>query len=91
MRDASIELSVPIHVEEVDDMMMIAIGVSTLDHGDGEALDALHAGNPPPTDGPLIGVVSNPPPVSPSKVDHHCTTVHVVYLHLTRICEQCSH
>jgi len=73
MRDATIELSVPIHVEEVDDMMMIAIGVSTLDHGDGEALDAFHTGNPPPTDGPLIDVVSHLPLVPPSKVDHHHT------------------
>ena len=71
MRDATIELSVPIHVEEVDDMMMIAIGVSTLDHGDGEALDALHAGNPPSTDGHIISMVSDPPPVPPLKVDHH--------------------
>ena len=29
------------------DLMMIAIGVSTQDHGDGEAPDAFHAGNPP--------------------------------------------
>ena len=28
-RDATIELSIPIHVEEVDDMMMTAIGVSS--------------------------------------------------------------
>ena len=66
---------------------MIAIGVSTWDHGDGEALDAFDAGNPLTTDGSLVDVVSNPPPVPPSNVDHHCTTVHVVYLHLTRICE----
>ena len=78
-------------MEEVDDLMMIAIGVSTQDHGDREALDAFHADNPPPTDGSLIGMVSDPPPVPPSKVDHHRTVVHVVYLHLTRICEQCSH
>ena len=89
--DPTIELSIPIHLEEVDDLMMIAIGVSTQDRGDGEAPDAFHAGNPPPTDEPLVGVVSNPPPVLLSKVDHHCTVVHVVYLHLTRICEQCSH
>ena len=86
----TIETIVPIHVEEVDDMMIIAIGVSTPDHGDGEAPDAFNAGKPPPTDKPLIGIVSHPPPVPPSKVDHHCTVVHVVYLHLTRICEQCS-
>ena len=84
MRDATIELSVPIRVEEVDDLMMIAIGVSMLDHGDGEAPDAFHAGNPPPIDGPLIGMVSHLPPVPRSKVDHHCTIVHVVYLHLTK-------
>ena len=78
-------------MEEVDDLMMTAIGVSTQDHGDGEAPDAFHTDNPPPTDGPLVGVVSDPPLVLPSKVDHHCTTIHVVYLHLTRICEQCSH
>jgi hypothetical protein len=50
-------------VEEVDDLMMIAIGVSTLGHGDGEVPDAFHAGNPPSTDGPLVGMVSHPSPV----------------------------
>ena len=83
MRDATIESSIPIYAKEVDDQMMIAIGVSTLDHGDGEALDALHAGNPPSIDGPLIGVVSHPPPVPPLKVDHHHTAIHIIYLHLT--------
>ena len=73
MRDATIESSVPIHVEEVDDLMMIAIGLSIVDRGDGEALDAFHTGNPPPIDESLIGVVSHPPPVPPSKVDHHHT------------------
>ena len=89
--DPTIESSIPIHVEEVDYLMMTTNGVPTQDRGDGEASDAFHAGNPPPTDGPLIGVVSNPPLVPPLKVDHHHTAVHVVYLHLTRICEQCSH
>ena len=70
-------------MEEVDDLMMIAIGVSMQDRGDGVALDAFHAGNPPLIDGPLIGVVSHPPLVPPSKVDHHRTAIHVVYLHLT--------
>ena len=83
MRDATIESSIPIHVEEVDDLMMITIGVSTLYHGDGEALDAFHDSNPPLIDGPLIGVVSHPPLVPPSKVDHHRIDVYVVYLHLT--------
>ena len=89
--DPTIESSIPIDLVGVDDLMMIAIGVSTRDHGDGEAPDAFHANNPPLTNEPLIIVVSHPPPVPPSKVDHHCTTVHVVYLYLTRICEQCSH
>jgi hypothetical protein len=62
MRDATIKSSVPIRVEEVDDMMMTAIGVSTPDHGE-KAPDAFHASNPPPTDGPLINMVSHPPPV----------------------------
>jgi hypothetical protein len=57
---------------------------------DAEAPKAFHAGNPPPTDGPLVGVVPYPP-VSPLEVDHHRTAVHVIYLHLTRVCEQCSH
>ena len=91
MTDPTIEWSVPIHVEEVDDLVMIAIGVSMQDRGDGEAPDAFHASNPPLTDRPLVGVVSDPPPVPSSKVDHHHTAVHVVYLHLTRICEQCLH
>ena len=91
MTDPTIESSVPICLEEVDDLMMIAIRVSTQDHGDGEALDAFHTGNPPPIDGPLVGMVSDPSPVPPSKVDHHRTAVYVIYLRLTRICEQCSH
>jgi hypothetical protein len=81
--DTTIELNIPIHVEEVDDLMMTAIGVSMPDHGDGEAPYAFHADNPPSTDGPLIGVDSQPPPVPPSKVDHHHNVVHVVYLHLS--------
>ena len=80
--DPTIESSIPIHGEEIGDLMMIAILLSTPDHGDGEAPDAFHTGNPPLIGGPLIGVVSHPPPVPPSKVDHHRTTVHVVYLHL---------
>jgi hypothetical protein len=71
--------------------MMTAIGVSTQDRGDGEAPDAFHTDNPPSTDEPLVGVVSDPPSVPTSKVDHHHIAVHVVYLHLTRICKQCSH
>ena len=70
-------------MDEVDDLMMTAIRVSMLDRGDGEAPNAFHAGNPPPIDGPLVGMVSHPPLVPPSKVDHHRTIVHVVYLHLT--------
>jgi len=72
-------------LEEVDGLMMTAIGVSMQDHGDREAPDAFHASNPPLIDEPLVGVVSDPPPVPPSKMDHHLTTVHVIYLHLTRI------
>ena len=73
MTNPTIESSIPIRLEEVDDLMMTAIGVSTQDRGDGEATDAFHAGNPPPTDGPLIDVVSDPPLVPPSKMDHHHT------------------
>ena len=51
---------------------------------DWEALEAFHAGNPPPTDGPLVGMVSHLP-VPPLEVDHHHTAIHVVYLHLTRV------
>ena len=82
--DPTIESSIPICLEEVDNLMMTAIAVSTQDHGNGEAPDAFHDSNPPPIDGPIIGVVSDPPPVPPSKVDYHCTTIHVVYLHLTK-------
>ena len=71
-------------MEEVDDLMITTIGVSTQDSGDGEALDAFHVGNPPLIDGPLVGVVFDPPLVPPSKVDHHRTAVHVVFLHLTK-------
>ena len=54
MMDPTIESSIPILLEEVDDLMMIAIGVSTQDPGDGEAPDAFHTSNSPPIDGPLI-------------------------------------
>jgi hypothetical protein len=54
---------------------------------DGEALKAFHAGNPPPTDGALVGMVSHSL-IPPLEVDHHRTAVHVIYLHLTRVCEQ---
>ena len=89
--DPTTESSIPIRLEVVDNLMMTTIGVFTHDCGDGEALDAFHVGNPPLIDGPLVGVVSDPPLVPPSKVDHHHNDVHVVYLRLTRICEQCSH
>jgi hypothetical protein len=39
---------------------------------DGEAPEAFHAGNPPPTSGPLVDVVSHPP-IPPLEVDHHHT------------------
>ena len=35
MMDPTIESSVPIRLDEVDDLMMTAIEVSTQDHGDG--------------------------------------------------------
>jgi hypothetical protein len=35
--------------------------------------------------------VVSQPPVPPLELDHHRTAVHVVYFHLTRLCEQCSH
>ena len=53
--------------------MMTAIGVSMQDRGNGEALDAFHVVNPLPIDGPLISMVSDPPLVPPSKVNHHRT------------------
>ena len=57
---------------------------------DGEALEAFHPGNPPSTDEPLVGVVSHLP-VLPLEVDHHHTTIHVVYLHLTRVYASNAH
>ena len=57
---------------------------------DGEALEAFHAGNPPPTDGPLVSMVFHPP-VPPLEVDHHYTAIHVVYLHLTRVYTSNAH
>ena len=42
---------------------------------------AFSAGHPPLTDGPLVGVVSNPPLVPPDEVIFSCTAVHVVSLH----------
>jgi hypothetical protein len=69
---------------------MNIMGVYTLDRGHGEALEAFHASNPPLTDGPLVSVVSHPP-LPPSEVILSCANIHVVSLHLTRVCKQCSH
>ena len=57
---------------------------------DGEAPEAFHTGNPPPINGPLIGVVSHPL-VPPLEVDHHHTAIHVVYLYLTRVYASNAH
>jgi hypothetical protein len=66
-RDPTIELSAPIHEEVLDKLVMAAMGLGAQDLGSGEALEAFHASNRPPIDGPLIGVVSLPS-VHPSEV-----------------------
>ena len=47
----------------------------------GESPVVFSASHSPPTDGPLVGVVSHPPPVPLDKVIFSCTTVDVVSLH----------
>ena len=60
---------------------MKVMGEYTLDRGRGESPEAISAGHPPLTDGPLINVVSHPPLVAPDEVIFSCTDVHVVSLH----------
>ena len=60
---------------------MKVMGEYTLDHGRGESPKAFNADHPPLTDGPLVGMVSHPPPVPTDEVIFSCTAVHVVYLH----------
>ena len=60
---------------------MKVMGEYTLDHGRGESPKAFNADHPPLTDGPLVGMVSHPPPVPTDEVIFLCTVVHVVSLH----------
>ena len=60
---------------------MKVMGEYTMDRGRGESPMAFSVGHPLPTDGPLVGVVSHPPPVPLDKVIFSCTTVDVVSLH----------
>jgi hypothetical protein len=60
---------------------MNVMGEYMLDRDRGESLEAFNASNPPPTHGPLVSVVSHPPPVPPNEVIFSCTAVHVVSLH----------
>jgi len=72
---------VTIREDDLDQLVMKVMGEYTLDRGMGESPEAFSAGHPPTTDGPLIGVVSHPPPVPPYEVIFSCTAVHVVSLH----------
>jgi len=77
----TIKSRVIIHEDDLDQRVMKVIGEYTLDCGRGDSSEPFSAGHPPPTDGPLIGMVSHPPPVPPDEVIFSGTTVHVVSLH----------
>jgi hypothetical protein len=47
----------------------------------GESPESFSTDHPPPTDGPLIGMVSHPPSVPTDEVFFSCTAVHVVSLY----------
>ena len=79
--DPTIESRVTICEDDLDQWVMKVMGEYTMDHGRGESLMAFSAGHPPLTDGPLVGVVSHPPPVPPDEVIFSCTAIHVVSLH----------
>ena len=79
--DPTIESRVTIREDDLDQQVMKVMGEYTMDHGRRESPVAFSAGHPPPTDGPLIGVVSHPPPIPPDEVIFSCITVHVVSLH----------
>ena len=78
--DPTIESRVTIHEDDLDQWVIKVMGEYTMDHDRGESLVAFSAGHPPPIDGPLIGMVSHPPPVPPEKVIFLCTAIHVVSL-----------
>jgi len=59
----TIESRVTIHEDDLDQWVMKVMGEYTMDHGRRESPVAFSAGHPPPTDGPLIGVVSYPLPI----------------------------
>ena len=74
-------LRVTIHKDDLDQLVMKVMGEYMMDRGRGEFPVAFSAGHPPPTDGPLVGVVSHPPLVPPDKVIFSSIAVHVVSLH----------
>ena len=80
LTDPTIESRVTIREDDLDQQVMKVMGEYTMDHGRRESPVAFSAGHPPPTDGPLIGVVSHPPPVPPNEVIFSCIAVHVVSL-----------
>jgi len=76
-----IESRVTIREDDLDQRVMKVMGEYMMDRGRRESSVAFNAGHPPPTDGPLVGVVSYPPLVPPQEVIFSCTVVHVVSLH----------
>ena len=79
--DHTIESRVTIREDDLDQWVMKVMGEYTLDCGRGESSEAYNTDHPPPTNRPLIGMVSLWPPVPTDEVIFLCTAVHVVSLH----------
>jgi hypothetical protein len=79
--DPTIESRVTIREDDLDQWVMKVMGEYMWDHGRGESPKAFSTDHPPPTDRPLVGMVSHPPPVPTDEVTFSCTTIHVISLH----------
>ena len=73
--DPIIELRVTIHEDDLNQWVIKVMGEYMLDHGRGESSEAFNADHPPLTNGPLVGMVSHPPPVPTDDVIflYHCS------------------
>ena len=87
--DPTIESRVTICEDDLDQWVMKVMGEYTLDHGRGESPKAFNADHPPLTDGPLVGMVSHPPPVPTDEVIFFHVPLFMLFLFikLTRVCK----
>ena len=89
--DPIIELRVTIHEDDLNQWVIKVMGEYTLDPVRGESPEAFSADHPPPTNGPLVGMVSHSSPVPTDEVIF-CVPLFMLFLFikLTRVCKQCS-